>query len=363
MDTSPRFVLISDHCQHCQATITILKFLELPLQIIDNEQAIPPALFNSIQAFIICGFLTENVWQTYWNELTTKAPATSLIVIDKQINQNFANRHIETLSLPLAKTALQRALNRSQIWQTRQPDTRIAPNHPGLINLIGKSQAVQQLRRAIAQVSQSDTSVLILGESGTGKEIIAQSIHLLSERHGKAFVPVNCGAIPSELMESELFGHEKGAFTGAITQREGRFELANGGTLFLDEIGDMPPAMQVKLLRVLQERCFERVGSNKSINADVRIIAATHQDLEASIKNNQFREDLYYRLNVFPITAVALRQRTEDIPLLLNYFIEFLGKRLNCSLQFTEAAIAALSQYTWPGNIRELMNLIERLMV
>src|SRR5690606_24536235 len=188
-------------------------------------------------------------------------------------------------------------------------------------SLVGTSRAIQRVRELMAQVADKEVSVLITGESGTGKEVVARNLHYNSHRRSKPFVPVNCGAIPAELLESELFGHEKGAFTGAISARVGRFELAEGGTLFLDEIGDMPLNMQVKILRVLQERTYERVGSNKTMRADVRIIAATHKNLEDMITRAEFREDLYYRLNVFPVEMPALRERAEDIPLLINELI------------------------------------------
>ncbi len=229
--------------------------------------------------------------------------------------------------------------------------------------LVGRSGGLRQVRHLIEQVADSEASVLILGESGTGKEVVARSLHHLSSRKDKPFVPVNCGAIPGELLESELFGHEKGAFTGALTTRQGRFEIAQGGTLFLDEIGDMPMPMQVKLLRVLQERSFERVGSNKTIYADVRIIAATHRNLEDNIRDGSFREDLYYRLNVFPIDMPPLRERSEDIALLINELIARLERDGRGSVRLTPAAIASLSQYPWPGNVRELANLIERLVI
>ncbi len=213
------------------------------------------------------------------------------------------------------------------------------------------------------QVADTEASVLILGESGTGKEVVARNLHYHSKRRQGPFVPVNCGAIPAELLESELFGHEKGAFTGAITARAGRFELAEGGTLFLDEIGDMPLPMQVKLLRVLQERTFERVGSNRTQNADVRIIAATHKDLEKMIEEGTFREDLYYRLNVFPIEMAPLRERVEDIPLLMNELISRMEHEKRGSIRFNSAAIMSLCRHDWPGNVRELANLVERMAI
>jgi len=230
-------------------------------------------------------------------------------------------------------------------------------------SLVGISQSVARVRQLIEQVANTEANVLILGDSGTGKEVVARNLHYHSDRKDKPFVPINCGAIPPELLESELFGHEKGAFTGAISTRQGRFELANGGTLFLDEIGDMPLAMQVKLLRVIQERVFERVGGNKSIKADVRIIAATHRNLEEEITEGRFREDLFYRLNVFPIEMPSLSQRAEDIPLLLEELIVRMENNKRGSVRLTAAAISALQQYEWPGNVRELSNLVERLLI
>lgn len=230
-------------------------------------------------------------------------------------------------------------------------------------SLVGISQSIVKVRKLIEQVADSEANVLILGDSGTGKEVVARNLHYHSERGDKPFVPVNCGAIPPDLLESELFGHEKGAFTGAISARQGRFELANGGTLFLDEIGDMPLPMQVKLLRVIQERVFERVGSNKSISADVRIVAATHRNLESEITEGRFREDLYYRLNVFPIEMPSLAERVEDIPLLLEELIVRMENNKRGSVRLTPAATSALQHYKWPGNVRELSNLVERLLI
>ena len=255
-------------------------------------------------------------------------------------------------------SAHQQAIQRSPV-DRRGYDRRFS----ALDRLKGISQAIVNIRKSIDQVAESDATVLILGESGTGKEIVARALHDVSLRRSKLFVPINCGAIPGELLESELFGHEKGAFTGALSARQGRFEMAEGGTLFLDEIGDMPMSMQVKLLRVLQERSFERVGSNKTVYCDVRIIAATHRRLEDEIKEGRFREDLFYRLNVFPIQMSPLRDRTEDIPLLVKDITACLEASNRCSVRFTPASLAVLMQYEWPGNIRELANLIERMAI
>lgn len=230
-------------------------------------------------------------------------------------------------------------------------------------SLVGTSRSVQEVRSLMGQVADKDVSVLITGQSGTGKEVVARNLHYNSHRRDEPFVPVNCGAIPAELLESELFGHEKGAFTGAITARSGRFELAEGGTLFLDEIGDMPLNMQVKILRVLQEKSYERVGGTKTIPTDVRIIAATHKNLESMIEEGTFREDLYYRLNVFPIEMPALKEREEDIPLLINELISRMETEKRGSIRFNSAAILSLCRHEWPGNVRELANLVERLAI
>jgi sigma-54 specific flagellar transcriptional regulator A len=229
--------------------------------------------------------------------------------------------------------------------------------------LTGSSPAIRTVNGFVERVARTDATVLILGETGTGKEVVARNVHYNSGRRGKPFVAVNCGAIPADLLESELFGHEKGAFTGAIGSRPGRFELAEGGTLFLDEIGDMPLIMQVKLLRVLQERSFERVGSNKSLTADVRVVAATHRDLQQAIREGEFREDLYYRLNVFPIVMPPLRQRVQDLPGLIKDLIKRLISEGRPSVRLTAAVINAMGRYRWPGNVRELANLLERLAI
>lgn len=228
---------------------------------------------------------------------------------------------------------------------------------------VGHSRDADRINHMIEQVANTQASVLILGDSGTGKEVVARKIHSLSDRSVKPFVPINCGAIPPELLESELFGHEKGAFTGAITARKGRFELADGGIIFLDEIGDMPLPMQVKLLRVLQERCFERVGSNHTIHVDVRIVAATHRNLEEHIKEGKFREDLFYRLNVFPIDVSSLQERADDVPILINEIITRIEAEGRGSVRFTQGAISMLMHYPWPGNVRELSNLVERMAI
>lgn len=231
-------------------------------------------------------------------------------------------------------------------------------------NIVGNSEVMQKLYRVIEKVADTNSTVLILGASGTGKELVAKTLHYNSSRATHAFVPVHCGAIPENLLESELFGHEKGAFTGAIACRLGRFELANSGTIFLDEIGDMSPQLQVKLLRVLQEREFERVGGTKTIKVDIRIIAATNKNLEKAVEERSFREDLYYRLNVIPINVPPLKDREGDILLLINYFLDYFNKTKEKNITgISPAALSILKSHSWPGNVRELENVVERLVI
>ena len=230
--------------------------------------------------------------------------------------------------------------------------------------LIGHSVALRRVLAEVQTVGPTDSSVLLLGETGTGKELIARALHNLSPRRSNPFIKVNCAAIPTGLLESELFGHEKGAFTGAVVQRIGRFELANHGTIFLDESGDIPLELQPKLLRVLQEREFERLGSTKTVRSNARLVTATHRDLAAMVKEKTFREDLYYRLRVFPIRVPALRERAEDIPELVWHFVELYSQRMNKSIDHVPAeTMEALMRYPWPGNIRELQNFVERAVI
>ncbi|HJU06178.1 MAG TPA: sigma-54 dependent transcriptional regulator [Nitrospiraceae bacterium] len=231
-------------------------------------------------------------------------------------------------------------------------------------HIVGTSRSIRAVLEFVEKVADSDSTVLIQGESGTGKELVARTLHFNSLRRERALIPVNCGAIPENLLESELFGHERGAFTGAVSARMGRFEMAHGGTIFLDEVAEMSLSLQVKLLRVLQERCFERVGGTRTISVDVRVIAATNQDLEQAVKERRFRKDLYYRLNVIPVTLPPLRDRRSDIPLLIDHFITRLNTSKHASVQGVEQdAMIYLMQYGWPGNIREVENLIERVVV
>lgn len=265
------------------------------------------------------------------------------------------NRPTWMIDAPIRRSQMVRLLKRAERYMGADRRQRIT----------GVSRCIRRVRESIEQVAGFDTNVLVTGESGTGKELVARTVHDLSSRAKQPFVPINCGAIPAELLESELFGHEKGAFTGAIGRRTGRFELAEGGTLFLDEIGDMSLPMQVKLLRVLQERSYERVGSNVSKRCDVRIVAATHRDLRAAVAAGEFREDLYYRLNVFPIEMPPLKKRASDLPELLDELLvqHRQDDDSEAKLRVSPAALQILAAYDWPGNIRELSNLVERLAI
>ncbi len=289
--------------------------------------------------------------------LARKQPHLPFLLLDdnvanEEFSQDLADRPIWKVDMPLRRAQVDRLLRRAERYSGEEKRQRIT----------GTSRSINNVRQLIEQVADFGTTVLVTGESGTGKELVARTIHDLSDRADMPFVPINCGAIPADLLESELFGHEKGAFTGAISARAGRFELAEGGTLFLDEIGDMSLPMQVKLLRVLQEKCFRRVGSNKVLNANVRIIAATHKDLPAAVKAEEFREDLFYRLNVFPIEMPCLRKRASDLPDLMDeLLVQHQGD--DGELRVSPAALQALAGYSWPGNIRELSNLVERLAI
>ncbi|MDH4046682.1 MAG: sigma-54 dependent transcriptional regulator [Gammaproteobacteria bacterium] len=280
------------------------------------------------------------------------------------IENQFPWARIYSLSYPVRFDELGSVLD--EIWAShshrRSGDQAADADGESRLRLIGDSAETMQIRSLIDRVARTAATVLVNGESGTGKEVVARLIHQQSGRCG-AFVAINCGAIPEHLLESELFGHERGAFTGAVSARAGRFELAQHGTLFLDEIGDMPLQMQVKLLRVLQERVVERVGGTRSIPVDIRIIAATHRDLPARIEDGSFREDLYYRLSVFPIDLPPLRQRPDDIPPLFVEMAERVRRNHGFSVYLTDDAMKVLQGYAWPGNVRELANLVERLAV
>ncbi|MDD5722876.1 MAG: sigma-54 dependent transcriptional regulator [Syntrophales bacterium] len=271
---------------------------------------------------------------------------------------------VKPLREDLVKIVVERALSNERLREENTVLHDHLKEKYDFGRMIGYSDSIEKVFEMIKKVAASDSTVVIYGESGTGKELVARAMHFNSDRRAFPLVTVNCGAIPEELLESELFGHEKGAFTGAIRGRKGRFELAQGGTIFLDEIGDMSPSLQVKVLRVIQEKQFERVGGVNTIDADVRIITATHQDLEKAVAEKRFREDLFYRINVIPITLPPLRERAVDIPVLANHFITMFNRSKKKSVQgIAPEAMDCLMRYRWPGNIRELQNLMERLVV
>lgn len=356
----PEILLIDDNPHRIQQVEDILRFLEYRVETVASSdfEAVLRQHNNFDAVFVGCG-------------------GDKQATLIKMVAENVGDIPVVLLveaGGPQVVSAIQQMVNKTLEWPTVYPQLiQLLDSLPQPVQstkkslpdkgLAGKSNAIQKTRAQIDQVAKSDATVLILGESGTGKEVVAQALHRASSRRDRPFVPVNCGAIPGELLESELFGHEKGAFTGALTSRQGRFEMAEGGTLFLDEIGDMPMPMQVKLLRVLQERTFERVGSNKTIHCDVRIIAATHRHLEQEIAEKRFREDLFYRLNVFPIEVPALRERVEDIPYLINDLVARMEVTNRGTVSLLPRAIATLMQHSWPGNVRELSNLIERLAI
>ena len=366
--SSETVVLVIDaDAQRCQYFKNILEFIDYRPLIMDRVLETAKLDSLSIEA-VLCGrFDSENqraeALQTLksWN-----GDIPAFQIVDKHSAvppaQNLSSDVFGYLELPTTYRQLAHLLHQASVYRKARQQANVRPLEL-FRSLVGNSPAIVGVRKLISQVANSEVSVLILGESGTGKEVVARHLHYQSRRRNRAFVPVNCGAIPSELLESELFGHEKGAFTGAISARLGRFETAEGGTLFLDEIGDMSLLMQVKLLRVLREHTFERVGSNKSLSADVRIIAATHRQLAEEIKQGRFREDLFYRLNVFPIEIPPLRERSKDIPLLINELLIRIAHQQHRSIQLTQAALTCLTEYPWPGNVRELINLIERLVI
>ncbi len=349
---------------------SILEFVDYSLQVDDDVDSIEKHLQEKEQymAILLSPAIGEDACGRLVNALNEIEHAPALFLLNDKAGPWKKRPSISgvlgEISLPTSYSELMNSLSRAQLYLENKGAGETTARKLELFrSFSGNSRATIRINRMIEQVADSEATVLILGESGTGKEVVARKLHFHSNRKGKPFVPVNCGAIPSDLLESELFGHEKGAFTGAINSRQGRFEMAEGGTLFLDEIGDMSLPMQVKILRVLQERSFERVGSNKTIQCSVRIIAATHRNLEELIQDGKFREDLYYRLNVFPIEVPPLRERVEDIAVLVNDLISRIETERRGSVRLTPAAVAALSHYNWPGNVRELANLIERLAI
>lgn len=356
--TFPEILLIEDNKHRAQHFETILCFMECAVTVISSAEM---SHLDTIKNFDILFLGADNL--SKMDSIKQMEDIHTSLPIYLITNKNDECLLDTSSPYPILQWPTTHSVLNEILLNINQQTGSVPKKNQSNKGLAGNSKAIQQIREAIDQVAKSEATVLILGESGTGKEVVAQALHRSSSRKEKPFVPVNCGAIPAELLESELFGHEKGAFTGALTARQGRFEMAEGGTLFLDEIGDMPMPMQVKLLRVLQERSFERVGSNKTIQSNVRIIAATHRNLEMEISEKRFREDLFYRLNVFPIEMPALRERIEDLPHLINDLVSKMILAQRGSVQFTPQAIAKLRQHSWPGNVRELSNLIERLSI
>ncbi len=364
-------VLVVENDEDVAAHVTeILQFMNLPANRFHAQADWAGVLDAKNPPYVVllgnCGS-AKSLLETF-RKIKIADPYTPVVLlVDPErpvaIDKNIESGALAKIDLPLRRDTFDSALQKVDTYRENRHQGASPRSLELFRNLVGSSNGIQRVRNMIEMVARSDANVLIVGESGTGKEVIARHVHHHSGRRSKPFVPLNCGAIPPDLLESELFGHEKGAFTGAITSRQGRFEMADGGTLFLDEIGDMSLSMQVKLLRVLQERTFERVGSNTNISVNVRILAATHVNLEDAINEGRFREDLYYRLNVFPIDTPPLRERTEDLPLLINDLVERLDHEGRGSIRLTASCIESLSQYNWPGNVRELANLIERLSI
>lgn len=370
MVENKKLLIIDDEAERCHDLKTIFDFIGESCQETGSKdwqehfkqsEHLVGVLLGSIESYPDVSSLIKKI-----HHLDETMPILMLddVAMSGGISRKLSQQIVGRISWPLKHNEVLEAIHSCQYCRDNQ---HAFTEHNQALELFrsmtGQSQAIQEVRHLIEQVAETDATVLLLGESGTGKEVAARNLHYFSKRKDKPFVPINCGAIPAELLESELFGHEKGAFTGALTARQGRFELAQGGTIFLDEIGDMPLPMQVKLLRVIQERTFERVGSNQSLTTDVRIIAATHRHLETEVKENRFREDLFYRLNVFPIEMPALRDRADDIPLLINELVARLESDKRGSVRLSPHAAQSLMQCDWPGNVRELANLIERLCI
>jgi len=361
MTKNARILVIDQNIERLHDIQVLLNFLHEPCELSDMSSWKKTLTSMSDQAEIIIA------WQSDYPsmDLLSQSDLPVILLSDSEIEPIEHHQIVNTLTYPMYHNQLVAALHHAEVYLRQHLANRSKDKKTAALfkTLVGASKDMQMVRDMMRQVVDKDVTVLVTGESGTGKEVVARNLHDHSKRKLKPFVPINCGAIPAELIESELFGHEKGAFTGAITSRAGRFEMAEGGTLFLDEIGDLPLPMQVKLLRVLQERTFERVGGTKTLNADVRIITATHRDLDKMIENGEFREDLYYRINVFPIEMPSLRERTDDVLLLLQELIARLENENRGTLKLDSTAIQSLTYHEWPGNIREMSNLVERLSI
>ena len=367
-----KILVIGNDSSICHDISLLLRFLGEELEVCSTSQWDAFEKAEHYGSVILCGFTSAPLVTSYVEKIHTLLGPMPIIlygdIVFDPTKLELKMRHAIVASIGVEPSynelndAIHRAQRFNESFLNNDDNKSRRPSHL-FRSLVGTSREIKNVRSMMAQVADTDVTVLIEGESGTGKEVVARNLHYNSSRRKEPFVPVNCGAIPAELLESELFGHEKGAFTGAINARAGRFEMAEGGTLFLDEIGDMPLHMQVKILRVLQEKSFERVGGNKTYTTNVRIIAATHRKLEKMIEEGTFREDLYYRLNVFPIEMPSLRERSEDIPLLINELVARLESENRGSIRFNSAAILSLCNHPFSGNVRELANLVERMAI
>ena len=374
METAEQVIIIEDAQQRRHDFSTILQFMGYRTVAIGSaywEDAVSAHEPQGFSALFLGQFAeAESSLQAMMTRIQNWCGGVPVVRIDESLPSDLpkalSRQLICRVDWPSSKPQLLSSLYYGQVYREQWKQAHQAGYQQQVQlfrGLVGKSEAIRKVRGSMAQVADRDVNVLITGDSGTGKEVVARNLHEHSYRKDQPFVPVNCGAIPTDLLESELFGHEKGSFTGAVSTRKGRFELAQGGTLFLDEIGDMPLHMQVKLLRVLQEKSFERVGGSEPIATDVRVIAATHKNLENMILDGSFREDLYYRLNVFPIEMPSLKNRPEDIPLMINELIHNMEKQGRGSIRLSSAAILSLCRHDWPGNVREMANLLERLAI
>jgi sigma-54 specific flagellar transcriptional regulator A len=358
-----RILLLDRDTARAERLATLLEFMDFTPRLVDDlaDLDLSRARAGDWVAVVAGDIGDDPRWPAFVEWLAAQALHPPVLELPGHADDApwRASIHAETvwpLAWPVRRTQLQECLRRASLKRIDEDARRDQPQG----GPTGRSAATLRLSRMLDQVAPFDTTVLILGESGTGKEVAARAIHERSKRAGKPFVAINCGAIPPDLLESELFGHEKGAFTGASQQKPGRFEVADGGTIFLDEVGEMAASIQAKLLRALQERSFVRVGGTHTIECDVRVIAATNRDLKHEMEGGRFRPDLYYRLNVFPITLPPLRQRAEDLPMLIDHLTNDLSGSVR---PIQEDALAALLRYSWPGNIRELRNVIERALL
>ncbi len=372
MSDRPRILLIDDEPDSCKALSILLGKAGYLVDFFHSGEEALQRIQQLQYDLIISDLLLPGVSGIdILKQVKEKSPNTSVILITGNASAETAVEamkegaldyitkpfNIERLKLQVAK-----ALEKSRLVLENQYLRQQLHGRYHFDNIIGTSQAMQKVFSRMEKVVATDSTILILGASGTGKELVAKAIHYNGPRKNKPFVAINCGAIPADLLESELFGHVKGAFTSAIADKPGKFEVANGGTIFLDEIGDMPLQLQMKLLRVLQEHEFERVGSSKRIELDVRLISATNVDLQDQVKKGHFREDLYYRLNVIPVHLPSLKERRGDIPQLARYFLEKTCKEMNRQMTIASDALQAMENYDWPGNVREMENIIERVV-